>query len=155
MSAETDAFSSFPLFCTVCFVVGYIGKNTDALKQPSFGACFVPVDDAKTYKLATLVPTGFDPDMDQICLINPTTLGTDAQYVYMSKEIADAAAEEEGEEPGAFDFLIGWWDASIGVGEEGGEAGNVDVVPGAAFLGLFESLSDITFQFPSPIPSVK
>lgn len=133
-------------------IVGYTSYGSGALRQPSFGACFLPLSGASTYKLGDLVPTDFDVDNDSISIINPTTLGADAMYVYMSKEIADAAAEADGEDPGAYDSLIGWWDAKAGgVGEEGAEAGNVSVAAGAAFLGLFDSGNDITFNFPAAL----
>ena len=92
-------------------VVGYTEFATAAKKQPSFGACFMPLNGATSYKLKDLVPSNFDPDADGIQVINPITLGADYIYVYMSKEIADAAAEEDGEAPGAYDDLIGWWDS--------------------------------------------
>ena len=120
--------------------------STGGLKQPFF-ASYIP----KTIKLGQIVADDFDPDNDVIAVINPTTLGTDAQYVYMSKEIADAAAIDEGGAAGDYDELIGWWDYSIGVGEDGAKADNVNVTPGAAFLGLFESGNDITFNFPSSL----
>ena len=135
-------------------IVGYNTYNTDTARQPSFGACFVPTSGASSYKLGDLKPTDFDPDNDSIQLINPTTLASDAVYVYMSKEIADAAAEEDGEAPGAYDELIGWWDGVIGVGNDGGQANNVNVNPGDAFLGLFDSGNDITFNFPSSTAAV-
>ena len=131
--------------------MGYNTYNTSNLRKPSFGACFIPVGGGTTYKLGDLKPTDFDPDNDTIQLINPTTLGTDAAYVYFSKEIADAAAIDEGGEAGDYDELIGWWDAWIGVGEDGARADNVNVVPGAAFLGKFDSGNDITFNFPSSL----
>ena len=109
------------------------------------------MDGATSYKLKDLVPADFNVDEDTIQIINPSTLGTDAQYVYMSKEIADAAAEEDGEEPGAYDELIGWWDPVVGVGEDGASANDVDVAAGAAFLGLFKSGVNITFQFPAAL----
>ena len=132
-------------------IVGYTNFETDQLRQPSFGACFLPLSGADTYKLGDLIPTDFDVDNDMIQIINPATLGTLASYVYMSKEIADAAAEADGEQPGAYDSLIGWWDALEGVGTDGAEAGNVNVAAGAAFLGLFDSGNDITFNFPASL----
>ena len=99
-------------------IVGYNTYQTDEARQPSFGACFIPVSGAATYKLGDLKPADFNVDDDMIQLINPTTLGTDARYVYMSKEVADAAAEADGEDPGAYDALVGWWDPVIGVGED-------------------------------------
>ena len=105
----------------------------------------------KTIKLGAIVPENFDVDADAIQVINPSTLAADAQYVYMSKEIADAAAKEDGEEPGAYDELIGWWNPVIGVGEDGASANGVDVAAGAAFLGLFESGNNITFNFPAAL----
>ena len=151
-----SAFS--PLFATVGFsavtsanVVGYATKETEGLKQPSFGACFIPVGGGTTYKLKDLKPTGFDPDADMIQVINPTTLATDARYVYLGKEVADAIAEEEGVAAGTYDHLIGWWDPVIGVGEDGARKDDTPVLAGAAFLGLFESGNEISFVFPSPI----
>ena len=135
-------------------IVGYTNYETDQLRQPSFGACFIPVNGSDTYKLGDLKPTDFNVDDDLIQIINPTTLGTDARYVYMSKEIADAAAIEEGGEAGDYDALIGWWDPVIGVGEDGASCMNVSVEAGAAFLGLFESGNDITFNFPSSTAAV-
>ena len=132
-------------------IVGYTNFESEQLRQPSFGACFVPVSGASSYKLGDLVPTDFDVDNDMIQVINPTTLGTAAAYVYMSKDVADAAAEADGEQPGAYDELIGWWDAFEGVGTDGAEAGNVPVAAGAAFLGLFDSGNDITFNFPAAL----
>ena len=132
-------------------IVGYTNYETEQLRQPSFGACFLPLSGASTYKLGDLVPTDFDVDNDMIQVINPTTLGTLASYVYMSKEMADAAAEADGEAQGAYDELIGWWDALEGVGTDGAEAGNVNVAAGAAFLGLFDSGNDITFNFPAAL----
>ena len=132
-------------------VVGYTEFATETKKQPSFGACFMPLNGAMTYKLKDLVPTDFNVDDDMIQIINPETLGTDANYVYMSKEIADAAAEADGEAPGAYDELIGWWNPDVGVGEDGGSAADVDVLPGMAFLGLFESGNNITFKFPAAL----
>jgi hypothetical protein len=123
------------------------GISTDAKKKPFF-ANYLP----KTIKLGAIVPENFDPDADGIQVINPTTLGADYIYVYMSKEIADAAAEEEGELPGAYDELVGWWDyMKGGVGEDGASANDVDVAAGAAFLGLFESGNNITFNFPAAL----
>ena len=132
-------------------VVGYTEFATETKMQPSFGACFMPLNGAMTYKLKDLVPTNFNVDDDMIQIINPETLGTDANYVYMSKEIADAAAEADGEAPGAYDELIGWWNPDVGVGEDGGSAADVDVLPGMAFLGLFESGNNITFKFPAAL----
>ena len=133
-------------------IVGYTNFESDTLRQPSFGACFLPLSGADTYKLGDLIPTDFDVDNDAIMIIDPATLATAAQYVYMSKEIADAAAEADGEQPGAYDSLIGWWDSKAGgVGEDGAEAGNVNVAAGAAFLGLFDSGNDITFNFPASL----
>ena len=132
-------------------IVGYTTYGTQAKRQPSFGASFLPMSGAKTYKLGDLKPADFDVDNDAIAIINPSTLGTDAMYVYMSKEIADAAAEADGEEPGAYDELVGWWDAFIGVGEDGGKADDVDVAPGASYLGLFDSGNDIQFNFPPAV----
>ena len=132
-------------------IVGYGTYNTDELRQPSFGACFIPVNGASSYKLGDLKPTDLDPDNDTIQVINPTTLASDAVYVYMSKEVADAAALEDGEEAGAYDELIGWWDYVIGIGEDNAKADNVNVTPGAAFLGKFDSGNDITFNFPSSL----
>ena len=133
-------------------VVGYTEFATESKAKPSFGACFTPINGATTYKLKDLVPTDFDVDADAIQLINPTTLAADAQYVYMSKEIADAAAKEDGEEPGAYDELIGWWDPVIGVGEDGAAAGDTEIKVGQAFLGLFESGNDIKFQSSGSVP---
>ena len=134
-------------------VVGYNTYQTSTLRQPSFGACFIPVGGGSTYKLGDLKPADFDPDNDIIALINPTTLGTDAQYVYMSKEIADAAAIDEGA-AGDYDELIGWWDAALGVGEDGAKADNVSINVGQAFLGLFESGNDIGFLSCGEAPAV-
>jgi len=133
-------------------VVGYTEFATETKKQPSFGACFTPINGAMTYKLKDLVPTDFNVDEDMIQIINPTTLATDARYVYMSKEIADAAAEEDGEEPGAYDELIGWWDPVLGVGEDGAAAGDTEIKVGQAFLGLFKSGVDIKFQSSGSVP---
>ena len=135
-------------------VVGYNTYQTSNLRQPSFGACFIPVGGGSTYKLGDMKPTDFDPDNDTIQLINPTTLGTDAAYVYLSKEIADAAAIEEGGAAGDYDELIGWWDAWIGVGEDGANADNVSINVGTAFLGLFESGNDIGFLSCGEAPAV-
>ena len=135
-------------------IVGYNTYQTDEARQPSFGACFVPVSGASTYKLGDLKPADFDVDNDFIQIINPTTLASDAQYVYMSKEIADAAAEADGEEPGAYDALIGWWNPDIGVGEDGASADNVDINVGQAFLGLFDSGNDIGFLSSGEAPTV-
>ena len=133
-------------------VVGYTEFTTETKKQPSFGACFTPINGEATYKLKELIPTDFDPDSDIVQLVNPTTLGTDAQYVYMSKEIADAAAEEDGEAPGAYDELVGWWDAGLGVGEDGAAVGETPIKVGQAFLGLFESGNNIKFQSSGSVP---
>ena len=62
-------------------VVGYTEFASATKKQPSFGACFMPLDGATSYKLKDLVPSDFDPDADVVQLINPSTLATDAQYV--------------------------------------------------------------------------
>ena len=99
-------------------VVGYTEYKTETKKQPSFGACFMPLDGSASYKLKDLVPSNFDADNDMIQVINPSTLATDATYVYFSKEFADAAASEEGEPAGAFDELIGWWNPSYDIGDE-------------------------------------
>ena len=151
-------FAVAAAFCGTVFglesanIVGYTEYKTEAKKKPSFGACFMPLDGSASYKLKDLKPTNFDPDADGIQVINPTTLGADYIYVYMSKEIADAAAEEEGELPGAYDELVGWWDyMKGGVGEDGASANDVDVAAGAAFLGLFESGNNITFNFPAAL----
>ncbi len=135
-------------------VVGYNTYQTSTLRQPSFGACFIPVGGGSSYKLGELKPADFDPDNDVIALINPTTLGTDAQYVYLSKEIADAAAIDEGGAAGDYDELIGWWDYLIGVGEDGAKADNVSINVGQAFLGLFESGNDIGFLSCGEAPAV-
>ena len=133
-------------------IVGYTTYGTQAKRQPSFGASFLPMSGAKTYKLGDLKPADFDVDNDAIMVVNPSTLGTDAQYVYMSKEIADAAAEADGEEPGAYDELVGWWDAFIGVGEDGAKADDVEINVGQAFLGLFDSGNDIGFTSSGDVP---
>ena len=134
-------------------IVGYTNFETEQLRQPSFGACFLPLSGASTYKLGDLIPTDFDVDNDSISIIDPTTLGTAAQYVYMSKEIADAAAVADGEPQGAYDELIGWWDyLAGGVGTDGAEAGNVNISVGQAFLGLFDSGNDISFRSNGDVP---
>ena len=135
-------------------IVGYGTYNTEQAHLPSFGATFIPVTGGSTYKLSILKPTDFDPDNDTIQLINPTTLGMDAAYVYMSKEIADAAAAEDGEPAGAYDELIGWWDAVIGIGEDGASADNVDIDVGTAFLGKFESGNNVEFISSGEAPTV-
>jgi hypothetical protein len=133
-------------------VVGYTEYKTETKKQPSFGACFMPLDGSASYKLKDLVPSNFDADNDMIQVINPSTLATDATYVYFSKEFADAAASEEGEPAGAFDELIGWWNPSYDIGDELGASGEVPVNVGQAFLGLFESGNDIKFQSSGSVP---
>ncbi len=135
-------------------IVGYNTYNTDRAHLPSFGACFIPTVGGSSYKLGTLKPTDFDPDNDTIQLINPTTLASDAVYVYMSKEIADAAAAEEELPAGSYDELIGWWDAVIGMGEDGAFADNVEIAIGTAFLGKFESGNDVEFLSSGEVPAV-
>ena len=135
-------------------VVGYNTYQTSNLRQPSFGACFIPVGGGSTYKLGELKPADFDPDNDTIQIVNPTTLDTAAAYVYLSKEIADAAAIDEGGAAGDYDELIGWWDYSIGVGEDGAKADNVSINVGTAFLGKFDSGNDIGFLSCGEAPAV-
>ena len=135
-------------------IVGYNTYNTDTARQPSFGACFVPTSGASSYKLGDLKPTDFSVDDDYLQIINPTTLGTDATYVYMSKEMADAAAIDDGGAAGDYDDLIGWWNPDIGVGADGASANNVEINVGQAFLGLFESGNDIGFLSSGEAPTV-
>ncbi len=136
-------------------IVGYNTYNTDNAYQPSFGACFVPLSGGSTYKLGSIKPTNFDPDNDMIQLIDPTTLGRSAAYVYLSAEIAAAAEVEDGAEPGEYDGLIGWWDASTGPDlDEGIKADNVDIDVGQAFLGKFDSGNDVEFLSSGEAPTV-
>ena len=133
-------------------IVGYTEYATAAKNKPAFGACFMPLNGNDSYKLKDLVPTDFDADNDMIQVINPTTLGTDATYLYFSKEFADAVAEEENEEPGSFDELIGWWNPSYDIGDELGACDEVPVKVGQAFLGLFESGNNIKFRSSGNVP---
>ena len=90
-------------------------------------------------------------DDDCIQVINPTTLGTDALITYCDKTTADLIAEDEQEEPGTFDYMIGWWDEYIGVGEDGASMDDYNVPAGFGFMGFFmnEDSNEITFQLPS------
>ena len=130
-------------------IVGYNAKATGGARYPVLGASFLPVDGAETYKLGTFVPTGMDPDADFLQVISPDTLAISTTYTYIDKATADAIAEEEGEEAGAYDELIGWWDSGIGVGEADAAAGDVIVHPGDGFVCAIDSFNEVTFSLPS------
>ena len=142
-AVQADAISSD--------IVGYNNKVTDGTKYPVFGASFLPVNGAETYKLGAFVPSNASTDDDWIQVINSTTLGADNMYHYVDKATADYIAIDNGGEAGDCDDLIGWWDGAYDIGEEEGFANNVDVEAGDGFLGLFESGNEITFNFPSSL----
>ena len=134
-------------------IVGYNNKVTDGTKYPIFGASFLPVNGAETYKLGALVPSNSSTDDDVIQVINSTTLGADKMYHYVDKATADYIAIDNGGEAGDCDDLIGWWDGAYDIGEEEGAANNVDIDNGAGFLGLFESGNEISFQSAGEAPT--
>ena len=132
------------------------------MKQPLFGFTFTPVTGAATIKLGSVTVKGMEGGLDTIQVINPTTLGTTAQYTYYSDAQARAEAAEEAEgETGATEGeeyeevynevyaelaeLVGWWNGALGVTS----ADNVVVNPGDAFLVLSPAANALTFNFKS------
>lgn len=115
------------------------------------GATFVPVNGASTYKLSTLTATDMDPDTDCFQLLDPDTTATVAAYSYFSKDLADALAEDDGEEEGAYDELVGWWDQGQ-AGDAEFYRGDDEIAVGQGFLGLFTSGSDVSLTCPGKVP---
>jgi len=120
------------------------------VKSPLFGMCFTPIS-GETAPLGSFKPTDgmFTVDEDFIQEINPTSLGTDGFFTYLDKTTADAIAIDEGGEAGDLDDQIGWWDAYIGVFEDGAKVDDYAVSEGFGFMGYFESGNEVTFQMPS------
>ena len=90
-----------------------------------------------------------ETETDCIQVINPTTLGTSELFTYVDKTTADAVAEGEGDQPGDWDWSIGWWDTFVGVFEEDGMVNDYPVKAGFGFMGFFMAGNEITFQLPS------
>ena len=120
--------------------------------SPSMGGTFVPVNGASTYTLDSVKVTDMDPDMDCLQVLDPETTMATALYTYLSKELADALAEDDGEPAGAYDELVGWWDMGY-AGEEGYYRGDEEIEVGQGFLGLFMSGSDVAFTYAGSVPS--
>ena len=123
--------------------------ETKGLKQPFFGN-YVP----RRVQFKEIVAANSIPDDDIIQVINPTTLGADAMYTYVTPEIAQAMADDT-DDPDEKEWclgLVGWWDAVKGVGEDDARVDELFIEPNAAFLGLLKSGENIQFNFP---PSVK
>ena len=135
-------------------IVGYNNNVTDGSKYPVFGASFLPVNGATTYKLGNLVPSNASTDDDWIQVINSTTLDADNMYHYLDKATADYIAVDNGGKAGDCDDLIGWWDGAYDIGEEEGFADNVTIENGTGFLGFFESGNEISFQSSGKVPTV-
>ena len=135
-------------------IVGYNTLTTDGTRSPLIGLSFIPVQEGATATLGDFKPVDgtMIVDDDNLQVIDSTSLGTVAMYTYLDKATADAIAEEEGEEAGAYDELIGWWDAVLGVGEDGAAANDVVVKAGSGFMGLFESGNEISFVSAGSVP---
>lgn len=125
--------------------MGYNNNVTDGSKYPVFGASFLPVNGATTYKLGNLVPSNASTDDDAIQIINSETLDADKVYLYLDKTTADYIAVDNGGEAGDCDDLIGWWDTAYDIGEEDGFANDVAIENGSGFLGFFGSGNEISF----------
>ena len=151
-------------------IVGYQDVSKGAVKQPLFGFTFTPISGASTIKLGSVTASGMEGGRDTISVINPTTLGTTAQYTYYSdaqaradaaEEAAGVAEEATGETSGAeYDAeyatayeetyeelkeLIGWWSGGLG----NTSADEVVVEAGDAFLVLSPAANALTFNFKS------
>ena len=137
-------------------VVGYGNVQTEAVKQRMFGFTFVPVAGGDSVKLGSVKATGMAGGADMIQVINPTTLGTSAQYTYYSDAQAKAEAMEESEgDPEVYEEvyaelkeLIGWWAGRLG----GTSANDVDIDVGSGFLGLSADKNNISFECAGSVP---
>ena len=120
--------------------------NVDATRSPIF-CSYIP----REIPLKYLAPVNgqFACETDYIQVINATTLINDRTFTYVDKTTADAVAADNDLEEGAFDEFIGWWDADVGVFEDGGLVNDYPVMPGSAFMGAFDAGAEITFQLPS------
>lgn len=131
-------------------IVGYQDISKGAVAKPMFGFTFVPTDGSTSVKLGSVTVTGMRGGLDYLQVINPTTLGADAQYTYYSAaqaaaDAADSAEElvEEGEyddydeayadEFATYSARVGWWNGAPG-GKSSARSDNVIVNPGDAFL---------------------
>jgi hypothetical protein len=131
-------------------VVGYQAVKTDSTLSPSIGATFLPFSGANSYKLGDITVSGMTAGNDIIQVLDPETTTTSAQYTYFSKAEADQMAIEEGGAAGDYDDFVGWWDNTNLFGD-GGQAGDVPVAAGEAFLGLFSTRANIKFNFPKAL----
>ena len=142
-AVQADAISSD--------IVGYQGLNTEAQLSPSMGGTFVPVNGASTYTLDSVKVTDMDPDTDCLQVLDPETTMATAYYSYLSKELADALAEDDGEPAGAYDELVGWWDQGQ-AGDAEHYRGDEEIEVGQGFLGLFASGVDVAFTYAGAVP---
>jgi len=135
-------------------IVGYNTLTTDGTRSPLIGLSFTPVSGG-SFTLGDFKPVDgtMNADDDMLQEIDSTSLETANLYQYLDKTTADAIAEEEGEDPGAFDSWIGWWDARIGIGEEDASADDVELSNGFGFMGLFDAYSPISFQSAGAAPT--
>lgn len=137
-------------------IVGYGTVQTEAVKQRMFGFTFVPVAGGDSVKLGSVKATGMAGGADMIQVINPTTLGTSAQYTYYSDAQAKAEAMEESEgDPEVYEEvyaelkeLVGWWAGRLG----GTSANDVDIDVGSGFLGLSADKNNISFECAGSVP---
>ena len=67
-------------------------------------------------------------------------------FTYVDKTTADEVAVGEGDQPGDWDWSIGWWDMNVGVFEDDGMVNDYPVKADFGFMGYFEAGNEITFQ---------
>lgn len=97
-------------------------------QSPMFGN-YLPKD----LTLADITASGMDGTADSIQLLDPDTLDSDIEAVYLDKETYG-------------DALAGWWDFN----DVGGTPLDDTPIPaGQGFLGAFTSGAEITFTFPA------
>ena len=115
--------------------------STDGAESP-FVCNYLP----KQLTLSQITADDMDPDIDALQVLDPNTTAVLGLYSYFSQDVADALKVDDPDTD--WDSFVGWWDIGM-AGEDGHSRGNVNVAPGAAFLGMIGSGADITLNFPS------
>ena len=131
-------------------IVGYQGLKTNSQLSPSIGWTFLPMNLENGYVLLKdVVAKDMDPDIDCLQVLDPSSTLATGMYSYFSQELADEMSIGDYGVPGMYDELVGWWDAGM-AGEPDNYRGERIVKAGEAFLGLFGSYGNVTFNLPDP-----